>query len=73
MQLCGTQLLSLVRRVPFLRVIDNEQAFYSAGGCAGFIDDQLLYTDNNHLKVAGSRRVAPLIQKVALEWVGHAK
>lgn len=73
MQPCGTQVLSLIRRVPFLRVIDTEQVFCSAGCCAGFIVYQLLYTDNNHLKVAGSRGLVPLILKAALEWVGQAK
>ena len=72
-QLGGTQELSLVRRVPSLRNLDTERVFCSAGGCTGFIEDQLLYIDNNHLRVAGSRRVAPLNLKAALEWVRHAK
>lgn len=69
MQPYRTQVLSLAARVPFLKIIDAEQVFCSAGGCSGFIDKQLLYADDNHLSVAGSRRVAPLILKVALEGV----
>jgi hypothetical protein len=67
MQPYRAQVLSLAERVPYLRIIDTEQVFCSASGCAGFIDDQLLYADNNHLSVAGSRRVAPSILKIALE------
>ena len=73
MQLCEAQVSSPVMRVPFLRILDIEQVFCSAGDCAGFIKDQLLCTDNNHLRVAGSRRVAPLILKAALEWVRKVK
>lgn len=59
--------LSLSARAPFMKVIDAEQAFCDARGCSGFIDNQLMYADDNHLSVTGSRRVAPLILKVALE------
>lgn len=67
MQPYRTQVLSIATRVPFLEIIDTEQVFCSAGGCSGFIDNQLLYADDNHLSVSGSRRVAPLILKIALE------
>ena len=73
MQLCEAQVSSPGMRVPFLRILDIEQVFSSAGVCVSFIKDQLLYTENNHLRVAGSRRVAPLILKAALEWVRQVK
>ena len=67
MYLYRTQVLRLLNEVPFLKIIDTEQAFCNASGCSGFIADQLLYYDNIHLNVAGSRRVAPYILKIALE------
>ena len=67
MQPYRTQVLSLAARAPHLKIIDAEQVFCSADGCTGFIDKQLLYADDNHLSVAGSRRVASLILKAALE------
>jgi len=71
MQSYRTQVLSLAAKTPLLKIIDAEQVFCSADGCSGFIDKQLLYADDNHLSVAGSRRVAPLILKVALEGAGR--
>ena len=69
MQAYRAEIHGLVARAPFLSVIDVESALCSRTVCAGFIDGQLLYADDNHLSVSGSRRVAPLILKVALEGV----
>ena len=67
MQPYRKKIFSINAKAPFLKVIDAEQVFCSAVGCSGLIDKQLLYADDNHLSVAGSRRVAPLVLKVALE------
>jgi peptidoglycan/LPS O-acetylase OafA/YrhL len=44
-----------------LIVIDGERLFCSNDRCRGLRDRQLLYADDNHLSVNGSRLVAPLI------------
>jgi hypothetical protein len=54
-------------KATFLRVIDPEPVFCRNTGCSGFIDNQLMYADDNHLSVAGSVRVAPIVLKVALD------
>jgi hypothetical protein len=69
MQPYRTQVLGLVTRAPFLEILDAEHIFCSAAGCSGFIDNQLLYADDNHLSEAGSKRVAPVILKAAREGV----
>jgi len=66
MQTYRAQMASLAAKAPYLHIIDVESALCSAGGCSGLIDGQLMYADDNHLSVVGSRRVAPLIMKVAL-------
>lgn len=66
MQAYRAQISSLAAKAPYLHVIDVEPALCGAGGCSGLADGQLLYADDNHLSVAGSRRVAPLILKAAL-------
>jgi peptidoglycan/LPS O-acetylase OafA/YrhL len=67
-----TQMLGLAEKVPFLKIIDTERFFCSTVACSGFIDNQLLYADDNHLSEAGSRRIAPLILKTSLG-EGHGK
>lgn len=69
MQPYRTQVLGLATRAPFLEILDAEHVFCSAAGCSGFIDNQLLYADDNHLSEAGSKRVAPVILKAAREGV----
>lgn len=44
-----------------LIVIDAERLFCSDDQCGGLLGSQLLYADDNHLSVAGSRLVAPLV------------
>lgn len=44
-----------------LVVIDAERRFCSNGRCSGLQNGQLLYADDNHLSVAGSRMVAPFV------------
>lgn len=66
MQAYRARINGLGVKVPYLHIIDVESALCSAGGCYGLIDGQLMYADDNHLSVVGSRRVAPLIMKVAL-------
>ena len=46
---------------PFLTVIDPESLFCDTAVCSGYRDGQLLYADDNHLSVLGSKRVAPVI------------
>jgi len=60
-------MFGLAAKAPFLHIIDTEHVFCGAGVCSGFSDNQLLYADDNHLSEAGSRRIAPLILKTALE------
>lgn len=62
-----TQMFSLAAKAPFLKIIDTERAFCSTVACSGFIDNQLLYADDNHLSEAGSRKIASVILKTALE------
>lgn len=64
--------LNLRDLVPFIDIIDAEELFCSPAGCSGFIDDQLLYADDNHLSVLGSRRLAPLVLNAALAGEGGA-
>jgi peptidoglycan/LPS O-acetylase OafA/YrhL len=71
MQPYRAQIAGLAAKAPYLHIIDVEPALCGAGGCSGLIDGQLMYADDNHLSVAGSRRVAPLIVKVALPAGGH--
>lgn len=58
--------LNLRALAPFLDIIDAEQVFCSPAGCTGFMDDQLLYADDNHLSVLGSIKLAPLVLDAAL-------
>jgi peptidoglycan/LPS O-acetylase OafA/YrhL len=46
---------------PELSVVDVEHLFCDSSNCYGMMDGKLLYADNNHLSVFGSRRVAPVI------------
>jgi peptidoglycan/LPS O-acetylase OafA/YrhL len=41
--------------------VDPEPIFCDRSTCSGVRDDQLLYADDNHLSVLGSKRLAPLI------------
>ena len=41
--------------------VDPESVFCDRSSCSGVRDDQLLYADDNHLSVLGSKAVAPLI------------
>lgn len=66
MQPYRAQIARLALKASYLHIIDVESVFCSGSNCAGIIDKQLMYADDNHLSVAGSRRVAPLIMKVAL-------
>lgn len=66
MQPYRAQIAGLAEKVPYLHIIDVESALCSTTVCSGFIDRQLMYADDNHLSVAGSRRIAPLIVKTAL-------
>ena len=56
----------VVERAPFLRLVDPEPLLCNSERCSGFIDNTLLYADDNHLSVAGSRLVAPLVLQQAL-------
>ena len=44
-----------------IRMIDPEPVFCTTDHCSGFADGRLLYADDDHLSVAGSRQLAPLI------------
>jgi len=48
---------------PSLIVIDVERLFCGTKQCYGMIDNKLLYADDDHLSVLGSRLVAPAIMK----------
>lgn len=65
------QMAALAERAPYLHIIDGEPALCNTVGCSGFIDKHLMYADDNHLSVAGSRRIAPLIVKAALAGDGQ--
>lgn len=52
----------LVTKAPGLRVIDAEPAFCNRSICSGMGIERLLYADDNHLSLTGSRLVAPLIK-----------
>lgn len=67
MQSYRDQVFGLAQTAPYMRTINVEQALCNENKCSGFIDNQLLYADDNHLSVIGSRRVAPIILKAALE------
>lgn len=67
-----TQMYGLAAKASFLKIIDTERVFCTTVACSGFIDNQLLYADDNHLSVAGSRKIAPLILRTALG-EGHSK
>lgn len=67
-----TQMYGLAAKAPFLKIIDTERVFCTTVACSGFIDNQLLYSDDNHLSVAGSRKIAPLVLRTALG-EGHGK
>ncbi|MDP3171786.1 MAG: acyltransferase family protein [Polaromonas sp.] len=66
------QMYGLAAKAPFLKIIDTERVFCTTVACSGFIDNQLLYADDNHLSEAGSRKIAPIILKAALG-EGHGK
>jgi peptidoglycan/LPS O-acetylase OafA/YrhL len=66
MQAYRALIANVAAKAPYLHVIDVEPALCGTGGCSGLIDGQLMYADDNHLSVTGSRRVAPLIVKTAL-------
>ncbi|MEP6969068.1 MAG: acyltransferase family protein [Betaproteobacteria bacterium] len=51
----------LVAKAPGLRLIDVEPDFCSRRFCSGMRQQQLLYADDNHLGLNGSRLVAPQI------------
>jgi peptidoglycan/LPS O-acetylase OafA/YrhL len=51
-------ILNLTKKIPNLKIIDTENAFCTDIYCSGFIDNQLLYADDNHLSVAGSKWIA---------------
>jgi len=46
---------------PSLVVIDAERHLCSSGRCSGLRNSELMYADDNHLSVAGSRVVAPVV------------
>jgi lysophospholipase L1-like esterase len=66
-----TEIAGVAAKAPYLQIIDVEPALCNASACFGVIDKQLMYADDNHLSVAGSRRVAPLILGVALPASGQ--
>lgn len=45
----------------YLRVIDPAPRFCDLAYCSGYLDNKLLYADDNHLSVTGSIRLAPSI------------
>jgi len=51
----------LVAKAPGLRLIDAEPAFCNQTICSGMNKERLLYADDNHLGLTGSRLIAPLI------------
>ncbi|WP_188707683.1 acyltransferase family protein [Polaromonas eurypsychrophila] len=67
MQSYRDQVLGLAQTAPYMRIINVEQALCIENKCSGFIGNQLLYADDNHLSVIGSKRVAPIIIKAAIE------
>lgn len=67
-----TLIHGLAEKAPFLKIIDSERVFCTTVACSGFIDNQLLYADDNHVSEAGSRKIAPIVLKAVLG-EGHAK
>lgn len=61
-----TLALNLATALPYLNIVDAEKVFCSPTTCSGLINEQLLYADDNHLSVTGSRKIAPLVLKAAL-------
>ncbi len=45
----------------FFRVVDPGPVFCDFSRCSGVSDGQLLYADDNHLSVLGSKKLAPII------------
>ena len=45
----------------FFRVVDPSPVFCDSSKCSGASDGQLLYADDNHLSVLGSKKLAPII------------
>ena len=60
------QVQDVARAAAFLQVIDAQSLFCDANRCTGFMGGQLLYADDNHLSISGSRKIAPLIVQAAL-------
>lgn len=56
---------ALVANLPlnseFFRVVDPGPVFCDSSKCSGASDGQLLYADDNHLSVLGSKKLAPII------------
>jgi hypothetical protein len=50
-----------VREVPGVHLIKTAHAFCNARSCSMVRDGKLLYRDDNHLNIAGSRFVGQLI------------
>lgn len=45
----------------YLKVIYPAPGFCDLAPCSGYLDNELLYADDNHLSVTGSVRLAPSI------------
>ncbi len=52
---------AVAERAPYLGVIDAQDKFCNARECSAKRQQELLYFDNNHLSVTGSRIVAPAV------------
>lgn len=55
---------------PYLRLVDLEPFFCDPARCAAMRGKQLLYADDNHLSVTGSRLVAPMVLQQAFAGLG---
>lgn len=52
---------SIQNSLRYLKVIDPAPRFCDLAHCSGYLDNELLYADDNHLSVTGSIRIAPSI------------
>jgi peptidoglycan/LPS O-acetylase OafA/YrhL len=53
--------LALKVDTEFFSVVDSGPVFCDSSRCSGVSDGQLLYADDNHLSVLGSKKLAPII------------
>lgn len=60
----------LAATAPYLHIVDLEHLLCDGVRCSGMRGGQLLYADDNHLSVNGSRLVAPEIVRQALADAG---